>query len=303
MKLLIGVLALTVLTVACNRATPPNPEQLERERAVEVARLDAIFEPRVGMPVGAEGNTLLIAEHDADTMSRDEFVCALQEVGFKDNLFKQVQIAVLDVATRTKDVKATIPLPLRMSADECRRVKAASRRKREPQNIPWNPTSAMTRLFGDYDSTAAGYKWTASVPTAKDDLVGFDGKSMVAKVLVSKQYDENGAEKAILVAWSKSLGDYDCHACAVLLSAFVFSPEDGDWKIEHQSKYLGAAGSWGKPPDSVRVVRASSGKTALSVSDSYVAQGEVSVCEWVAVAENGIFSIQKPKCYVQTPGQ
>jgi hypothetical protein len=81
------------------------------------------------MPVGAEGDTLLIAVPSADTMSSDEFTCALQEVGFKNNLFKDVQIAVLDVATRTKDVKATIPLPLHMSASECERVKEASRNR------------------------------------------------------------------------------------------------------------------------------------------------------------------------------
>jgi len=95
-------------------------------RLAEAERLEAIFKPRVGMPVSVDENALLIDVPDADTMSRDEFVCALQDFGFKDTLFKEVEIAVLDVATRTKDVKARIPLPLRMSVDECARVKSAS---------------------------------------------------------------------------------------------------------------------------------------------------------------------------------
>ncbi len=129
MKSVLLILCLSIVLSGCTRRTSEGSKEVHNLRLAEAQRLDLLFEERVGMPVAAEGSTLLIAVPSADTMSRVEFTCALQEVGFKDNLFKEVQIAVLDAATRTKDVKAQIPLPLHMSASECDRVKDASRNR------------------------------------------------------------------------------------------------------------------------------------------------------------------------------
>jgi len=129
MKSVLPILCLSIVLCSCTRRTSEGSGEVRNLQLAEAQRLDSLFEERVGMPVAAEGSTLLIAVPSADTMSSEEFTCALQEVGFKDNLFKEVQIAVLDVATRTKDVKATIQLPLHMSASECDRVKDASRNR------------------------------------------------------------------------------------------------------------------------------------------------------------------------------
>jgi hypothetical protein len=94
-----------------------------------------------------------------------------------------------------------------------------------------------------------------------------------AAVVLDKEFEDSGYKKRLLVIGSiPANGDYACHACNVLVSAFMLRHTESGWFLEAGNPYLAAAGSWGKAPDAA-LVSLGPQKIGFSFTSSDVAQG------------------------------
>jgi hypothetical protein len=60
MKSVLPILCLSIVLCSCTRRTSEGSGEVRNLQLAEAQRLDSLFEERVGMPVAAEGSTLLI---------------------------------------------------------------------------------------------------------------------------------------------------------------------------------------------------------------------------------------------------
>jgi hypothetical protein len=82
-----------------------------------------------------------------------------------------------------------------------------------------------------------------------DDL--WEKKTGIVSVVLFQPYREHRQQKKILLTQTRSMDvPYDCHACAPLLSAFVFSKKHfwNSWQLEAQNRFLTYADEYGTPP-------------------------------------------------------
>lgn len=94
-----------------------------------------------------------------------------------------------------------------------------------------------------------GWSWNPIIPTDLN-INAEGGQSFKAEVILDKDFVEGGQGRRILVLSSvPEHTDYSCHACGVLISAFVFRHADSGWFLDSQNAYSAVAGSWGKPPE------------------------------------------------------
>ena len=57
---------------------------------------------------------------------------------------------------------------------------------------------------------------------------------------------QSGDRKILFVTWSTPV-DFDCHSCAPVVSAAVFTQAGGSWKVAVADPAITAAGGFGKP--------------------------------------------------------
>ena len=84
---------------------------------------------------------------------------------------------------------------------------------------------ALTLLFGDYDTIKKQAIWKNIPFDSQNDVGGlWEKRTGVVSTVLLHPYQENHKQKIFLLTKTLSTDvPYDCHACAPLLSAFVFS--------------------------------------------------------------------------------
>src|SRR4051812_18571404 len=107
----------------------------------------------------------------------------------------------------------------------------ASAQQRSPQAAA-AATAAEAQLmqfiYGNFDVRTRSSRWT-SVPKAALDLLSLDKPApFVAHMGGAFPFLQNGERKILFVTWSTP-PDFDCHSCAPVVSAAVFTQAAGNW--------------------------------------------------------------------------
>lgn len=139
----------------------------------------------------------------------------------------------------------------------------------------FDDAKALQLLFGNYSAADKTAIWKDFSSTSADTQFLKDGQPVV-RVALSSQYVEGGTTKHVLVTTATpNVTDYDCHACGVLLGAFVFVNDAGKWRVSQELPYFQVGGSWGKPP-SLALIKLSDAAVALHIESGYMGQGILS---------------------------
>jgi hypothetical protein len=134
---------------------------------------------------------------------------------------------------------------------------------------------AMAFLFKNYDRNAKIAEWC---PVRDSDIFqylyqeGRPSKVQTAPAFTAR-YEESGKPHFIIIIQTAHYFD-SCHACTVVLGGAIFFQVDGRWHLKALNRAIEAAGSWGKAPDMMTLVKIGPDLHAVAVIDSYMAQGE-----------------------------
>ena len=133
---------------------------------------------------------------------------------------------------------------------------------------------ALKLLYGNYDPKSRTAEWKDfSVQKAEHDK-GFQFcehfesgnekptndwaiEPISVAVLKSWRVGENGIAREFLVTWARPKGwdQGNGRQCWVIIGAATFSKVPNGWKLESSEKYLAMAGTYGFPPEDVKLVR------------------------------------------------
>lgn len=114
---------------------------------------------------------------------------------------------------------------------------------------------AFEFLYGNYNEEQKEANWR---PT-KEELAKISSSAntssqifennefYITPVLVAP-FLEAGTEKNLLITAALP-PEYDCHACAPMISAALFKKNANNWELEFEQKYLFELGSYGTAPD------------------------------------------------------
>jgi hypothetical protein len=139
----------------------------------------------------------------------------------------------------------------------------------------FDDAKAMYLLFGNYSADKAAIWKNFSSKSADTQFLN-EGGAPIVHVALSTQFVEAGITKHMLVTTATpNVADYSCHACGVLLGAFVFANSDGKWHVERELPYFLVRGSWGKAPE-LSLLKLADATTALHVESGFMGQGILS---------------------------
>lgn len=111
---------------------------------------------------------------------------------------------------------------------------------------------AMHFLFGNFDAARQTSRWEKiALPKELADNDYFrPGVAGLARPLLAQLYEEDKQIKFMLLTQTRPAGErFDCHACAPLLSGFVFVHQEETWVLETEDRYITFAGKYGEGPE------------------------------------------------------
>ena len=164
------------------------------------------------------------------------------------------------------------------------------------QHSVWHyiDASSQDKEFNDADKSEV-----ESVIQSKFDperIYVFSNYKMYAKPVFSKNFQENGLPKFLLVAGSvkDSEGDEDfgesCHHCGVKMSMATFVQKNGIWKFESQSRNLLGeyGGNYGSPPET-SLVKIGKDKYAVVFEEGSTGMGlEITTSHYIGRVDGAI---------------
>jgi len=136
---------------------------------------------------------------------------------------------------------------------------------------------AMAFLFKNYDRNAKIAEWC---PVRDSDVFQYlyqedrPSKLQTAPAFTAR-YEESGKPHFIIIIQTAHYFD-SCHSCTVVLGGAIFFQVDGQWHLKALNRAIEAAGSWGKAPNTMTLVKIGPDLHAVAVKDGYMAQGEYS---------------------------
>jgi hypothetical protein len=132
----------------------------------------------------------------------------------------------------------------------------------------------MQFIYGNFDARTRTSRWT-SVTKAALDLLSIDTPAtFVAHMGGAFPFLQNGERKILFVTWSTP-PNFDCHACAPVVSAAVFTQAAGNWKVAVADPAVTVAGGFGKP-GTFKLERVGENQYGLVVETGFTGQGDTS---------------------------
>lgn len=135
---------------------------------------------------------------------------------------------------------------------------------------------AMEVVYGYYDKNMECSKWVCSVPEKAEfgEKVNSQGELHTRASGIFDYQTEEGKQKILVTeTLSREKDDWEeCHACAPILGAAIFSELEGDWFVMALRKNLGVYGAWGKGPEK-ELIQIGENHFAILLKEAYTAQG------------------------------
>jgi|GEM_PF-5270918 len=133
---------------------------------------------------------------------------------------------------------------------------------------------AMQQVFGNFDAAQGSSRWRPSLPKSLGENDFFPpGEEAVAKPALAQLFEEDGKIKYLLLTQSIPAGEiFNCHACAPLLSGFVFGYDNGTWHLETEDRYITFAGKYGEAPEA-KLLQMGQGRFGVILTGADMAQG------------------------------
>ena len=151
----------------------------------------------------------------------------------------------------------------------------------------------MATLFGNYDPlTKTSFR---KVPANSKFEANFpEGVEMTMKAFFFRAASDAGTEKQFLVTYGVPKGKseeraYDCHACAPLIGAALFSRKAGEWVAESFNPAVMVYGQFGHPPDA-QFVAIGPRRMGVELTLNYGGQGEYTTTAAILVPWRGDFT-------------
>jgi hypothetical protein len=144
----------------------------------------------------------------------------------------------------------------------------------------------MKMIYGNYDPRTKTSVWQKPTKAALE-MVSQNAGPLYSQMIGYFPFLEDGSKKVMFVTASAPR-NFDCHACAPVLSVAVFSQDAGKWKLETAESALTASGSWGKAGE-VKLEQIGPEKHAVVVKSGFTAQGETSETAFFYAQEGGKF--------------
>jgi|GEM_PF-3533202 len=140
----------------------------------------------------------------------------------------------------------------------------------------FNVPDAMEIIFGLYDKNVECSKWICK----PQELPAFASKASgkgVVHTRAAKQYDfvSDGVQKVVLLTATLSKdqnGWENCHACAPILGAAMFTRIDSAWFVEAIKKNITEVGAWGELPSN-NLVKMGPDTYGVAFDYGYTGQG------------------------------
>ena len=146
----------------------------------------------------------------------------------------------------------------------------------------------MTLLFGNYNPGRQSSAYDVPQSTIFD-LRGSSferGDDIEVRPFWISNAAEEGNPEIIMLTYAVPLvknyqplfpGDkpFSCHVCSPLIGAAVFVKSGSEWRAVSSRTVVTRRGSWGQPPDSIRLVRVGPMRIGVEMTDTYIAQGEM----------------------------
>ncbi len=110
---------------------------------------------------------------------------------------------------------------------------------------------AMDLIFGNFDAARGTSRWRINLPPALGENDFFPpGEEGLATKALAQLFEEGGTIKYLLITQSRPAEEtFECHACAPLLSGFIFAFREGKWLVEMEDRYISFAGIYGEAPE------------------------------------------------------
>lgn len=141
---------------------------------------------------------------------------------------------------------------------------------------PLSEAKALTILFGDYNHSQKQAIWHHIPFDTHNTSDGFwEKKTGIVSTVLFQPFTEQNKHKIFLLTQTRSTDvPYDCHACAPLLSAFVFAKKHiwSSWQLEAQNRFLTYADEYGTPPVA-KLIRIGADKYGLLLNHTYHGNG------------------------------
>jgi hypothetical protein len=160
--------------------------------------------------------------------------------------------------------------------------------------------AAMQSLFDNYNAESKSSKYDVPQTTLFDlDHSGFErGDDIIVRPFWISSIEELRRRKVVLLAYAvpdvqnyeplfEGDSPFSCHVCAPLIGAFIFSHEEGQWRVENSRTVVTQAGGWGKPPEDVRIVKIGPNRIAISIRDNFLAQGQTTTIDRLLIPWKG----------------
>lgn len=144
----------------------------------------------------------------------------------------------------------------------------------------------MRMMYGNYDPRTKTSVWQKPTKAALE-MVSQSAGPLYSQMVGHFPFQQEGSKKVMFVTASAPR-NYDCHACAPVISVAVFSQDAGKWKLETAESALTASGAWGKVGQ-FKLVQIGPEKQALVVISGFTAQGETSETAFFYAQEGGKF--------------
>ncbi len=144
----------------------------------------------------------------------------------------------------------------------------------------------MKMMYGNYDPRTRTSVWQKPTKAALE-MISQNAGPLYSKMAGYFPFQEEGSKKVMFVTASGPR-NFDCHGCAPVISAAVFSQDAGKWKLETAESALTSSGAWGKPGE-FKLEKIGPEKHAVVVTSAFTAQGESSETAFFYTQENGKF--------------
>lgn len=156
---------------------------------------------------------------------------------------------------------------------------------------PFDPAKALQLIYGAYDPQSRSAAWTPSVAEVKQHELkdtAFDPGPTPVTVLSTYEFVQQGVEHRLMVT-KAAPPNFDCHACAPLLGAFLFKRAGEAWVIAIETPIITAIGAWGEPPE-IELARVGADHQGLLVHAGFTAQGTTEESTIVIADVDGHFA-------------
>jgi hypothetical protein len=126
---------------------------------------------------------------------------------------------------------------------------------------------AMRMFYGNYDVKAETS--STRLPKNTTSLPAPGEEQMTVRVLFQSFVSEPVARQLFLLTYAipSNNENYDCHACAPVIGMAVFSKNGQKWQMHASNRAVTFSGEWGKPPNSIQLVKIGPHHVAAKIVD------------------------------------